>query len=368
MKDANNNSPGATEVLDLFEVNESEPNPKVPWYKRKKVVAGCVAGVCCLALVGGGVAIALNQATDADKGSDAAITTVANKEETEIKVTLDLPDWNEDSTPALLEINDGISSTYQAIKSKDAKDLKINLNKGTYTIKLISPINSDGSIYIVSDEVKTTIDDTKKEVTLPFNGTKLPAEDVTDDQIKDIQKKFEEAKEQGKVDQEIVDKVSKNADAGKDARESKTDEEKEEAQETVKEEVKKNSESTDSQSSSSNSTNSTSGGFSSSGFSDSSGSSTPAHTHSWTTVYHDAVTHEEPVYDLVCIGSHIECLIHGRTIGSDGCTVATNSYPYHCLANETRVYDYENQITGYKTVVDTPAWSETYCTTCGATR
>lgn len=363
IEEVNTNSLGATEVLDPIEVNENEPSPKVPWYKRKKVVAGCVAGACCLVIIGGGAAIALNQPTNTGKGADADITTVANKEEAEIKVTIDLPDWNENSTPALLEINDGISSTYQAIESKNAKDLKINLDKGTYTIKLISPINADGSIYIVSDEVKTTVDGTKREVTLPFNGTKLSAEDVTEDQIKDIQKKFEEAKEQGKIDQEIVDKINKNADAGKDARESKTDEEKEEAQETVKEEVKKNSESTGSQSSSSNSTNSTSGGSSSPGSSTSSGSSTPAHTHSWTTVYHDAVTHEEPVYSQIWVRSAVFCNKHKCEKTGRYCPVDPD-----CMASEHVEEIYEDRITGYKTVVDTPAWSETYCTTCGATR
>ncbi len=287
---------------DPLDVDESEPSSKIPWCKRKKLVYGCIAGACCEAIAGGGIVFALSQQGVNTENNQPKTTTtqkvVEKQEETGIKVSVDLPDWDEDSTPALLEINDGVKSTYQAIESKDAKDVKVSLAKGDYSVKLISPINSDGSIYIVSDEVKTTIDDANKEVNFPINGSKLPAEDVTDDQIKEIQKKFDDAKEQGKVDQGVVDKVNKNADAGKDARESKSDEEKKEAQETVKEEVKNTSNGTSSSSSSTSSQSSSSASTSSS----SDSSSAPAHTHNWvahyTTIHHDAVTHEEPIYQL----------------------------------------------------------------------
>lgn len=269
---------------DPLDVDESEPSSKIPWCKRKKLVYGCIAGACCVAIAGGGIVFALSQQGVNTENNQPKTTTtqkvVEKQEETGIKVSVDLPDWNEDSTPALLEVSDGVRTTYQASESKNSKDIKVNLSKGDYTVKLISPINSDGSIYIVSDEIKTTIDDANKEVNVPINGSKLPAEDVTDDQIKEIQQKFNDAKEQGKVDQATVDKVNKNADAGKEARELKSDEEKKEAQESAKEEIKKTSESSTSQSSSSASpSGSTSSGFSSSGSgSSSSSSSTPTHT------------------------------------------------------------------------------------------
>ncbi|MDO4842576.1 MAG: hypothetical protein Q3982_07885 [Phoenicibacter congonensis] len=342
----------------------------MPWYKHKKLVYGCVAGVCCVALIGGGVAIALNQSSDNNKENETTTLTVSYKEDTGIKVNVDLPDWNDDSTPALLEINDGVSSTYQVIESKNAKDIKIALNKGDYTIKLISPINSDGSIYFVSDEVKATINDNNKEVKIPINGSKLPAEDVTDDQIKDIQKKFDEAKELGKVDQSTVDKVNKNADAGKDARESKSDDEKKEAQETAKEEVKK-TETTGSTSSQSSSTSSPSSSSSSGSSGSSSSASFSTHTHNWiahySTIYHDAVTTQTPIY------SERE-VVYCNNCGAD----ITNNYSQHtkahALAGETGGWSVktETEMIGYETTTITPAYEETvvdyyYCS-CGATK
>ncbi|MDO4842579.1 MAG: hypothetical protein Q3982_07900 [Phoenicibacter congonensis] len=234
------------ENADSSEENDddSKPLPLIPWYKRKNVIGGCIAAICCLAIIGGGAAFFMNQPS-AENGSNATA------------------------------------------KSQAANNS-----------------NSDS-----------------------------------------------------------------DAAASTDARNSKSDSEKQEAQESAKEEVNKTTSTTNSNNTSSSSTSSGSSSSSSpsSSNSSSSGSSTPTHTHTWVTTYHEAQTHEEPVYSRVCVGSHIECLVHGQTIGSDGgCTVATDSYPYHCMANQTRVYDYENQITGYSTVVDSPAWSETYCSSCGA--
>ncbi len=103
---------------------------------------------------------------------------------------------------------------------------------------------------------------------------------------------------------------------------------------------------------------------------DNGGSQGTTHTHTWTTINHPAVTHEEPVYTKQVIGSHIECRVHGNTVGNNrGCQVADSSNPTgKCLANETRVYDYGQVQTGTKTVTDIDAWTETYCTTCGATK
>ena len=105
-----------------------------------------------------------------------------------------------------------------------------------------------------------------------------------------------------------------------------------------------------------------------------SGSTTPSnngnsggsttHVHTWTTVHHDAVTHQEPVYKWV---SYIHCNLCGFETLND--EVATAHAKSHIHAGDTgwscsnRVVQESN---GYNTVIDSLAYDEKFCSLCGA--
>ena len=358
---------------DPLDVDESEPSSKIPWYKRKKIIYGCVAGACCLALIGGGIAIAANNTpaqSDADKS--AKTEQISAKTTQDVKVTLDLPEWSDTSTPALLEINDGVGITYTPITSDKAKDTKLTLEKGTYTLTLVSSINADGSIYIVSDSQTLNVDGTTDtNIQTPFIGTKLPAENVTEEQINAIKDVFNKAKETGKVDQEIVDKVTNNANAGTDARNLKTDEEKQQAQDAAKQETANKQE--QAQVSGPETSRPSNGGSS---------TSTPTHEHSWTpvyiTVHQDAVTKEvqEPIYETIetTYCNVKSCNAELTYMTNDEIAAHAKA---HALKHEGGGHhsgEPRSVISGYRTIIKTvsDAWDEKvisgYSCSCGATR
>ena len=369
-----------TEVIETMKQETSEKKP-VPWWKNRRAQYGMIAGACALVIAGGaGIAIASNQPAPAEEQTQepAKVEQVEQATTHDLRVTLDLPEWSDTSTPALLEVNDGIDTSYKAVDST-SPSADLTLENGTYTLTLVSPINADGSIYIVSDPQAVKVDNTTgANITSPITGTKLPAEDVTEEQINAIKDAFNKAKDTGKVDQITVDKVTNNANAGIDARNSKTDEEKQQAQETAKQETATKQESTNtgqsSTGSSSSSGSSTSNSDSSSSSSDSSSQSqqsTPAHQHSWTpvykTVHHDAVTEQQPVYETV---GAVICNVCGEDITNN----KTNHLKAHALKHEGSSYHVEDKtiITGYNTVVIQQAYNEDvldhYVCNCGAVK
>ena len=353
------------------------------FWANKKWRYSIIALILAL-LIAGGVAIALSsQANEGDGASGVSTETVSQKSSEDITVKIQLDDWNENSTPALLEINDGVNSTFKAIASSEADNIKLDLGDGEFTITLISPINADGSIYILGEPQKAKSGDT-----IVFTGVKLPAENVTDEQINAIKDAFSKAKDAGKVDDSVVKKVENNANAGTDARNSKTEEEKQAAQDTAKQEQEQKQESADSQSSggsssgststasgnSGSSSSSSSSGSSSSGnsgnsgsaSSGNSGSSTPAHEHSWTpvykTVHHDAVTKQEPVYEEVSFCTDCGAMNPSR-----------EHLKNHVIKDDLSGGTYEKYVqTGTKTVTVTAAYDEQvldhYACSCGATK
>ena len=384
-----------TEIMETVEVAEEEKSEKkaLPWWKNRRAQYGLIAGACALVIAGGaGIAIASNQPVPAEEAEVSQTSQVEQATEHDLKVTLDLPEWSDTSTPALLEVNDGIDTIYKAVDSANpATDL--TLENGTYTLTLVSPINADGSIYIVSDPQTLNVDGTTgANIETPFTGTKLPAEDVTEDQINAIKDAFNKAKDTGKVDQTTVDKVTNNANAGTDARNSKTDEEKQQAQDAAKQETASKQEqaqasvpetsrpssgNSSASTPASNNTGKSDGGSSSNSGSNTdsgnkdSGSSTPAHEHSWSpvykTVHHDAVTEQQPVYTTVVRSI---CNVCGADI--TGNTSAHGKE--HAMKHEGSGHHVveEKQITGYKTVITKQAYDEQvvdyYRCSCGSTK
>lgn len=336
---------------------------KQPWYKNKKALYGCIAVAIVVVLAGGGTAFALlsNKPEPIQKES-TSVQTVAKKEQGTIAVVLNLPDWNEDSTPALIKIDDGKDIQYKAIEpKKNNLSVELRLDKGNYTVSAVSPINHDGSIYVVSEPIKVSLDDAENEIKVPVEGTKLPAEDVTDQQISDIQSEFDKAKEQGSVDAKVTDKVKENANNGKEARESKSDEEKTEAQEEAKKQ-------TETKQGSANQAIATPAGSTPNNSSSNTSSPQPekpslpsaqAHEHSWTpvytTVHHDAVYTQRAIYGSVC----------------NTCGANISGFAADHIADFEHA-SYREDVVGYEDVLVQDAYDEQvfdhYVCSCGATR
>ena len=89
-----------------------------------------------------------------------------------------------------------------------------------------------------------------------------------------------------------------------------------------------------------------------------SGGST-AHVHTWITVHHDAVTHQEPVWGWK---SWRVCLI----CGSINPTVEHASYHVNNGEGYRSTVKEERYIQSYNTIIDSPEYDETYCLSCGA--
>lgn len=361
------------EKTEIMEQVETVPNDEIDdtlvakqtWYKNKNALYGCIVAAIVLVLAGGGTAFALlSNKSEPIQNDAASVQTVANKEQGTIAVVLNLPDWNEDSTPALIKIDDGKDIQYKAIEpKKNNLSVELKLDKGNYTVSAVSPINHDGSIYVVSDPIKVSLDDAKNEIKVPVEGTKLPAEDVTDQQISDIQSEFDKAKEQGSVDEKVTDKVKENANNGKEARESKSDEEKTEAQEEAKKQTETKQGSTNQAiaTPAGNTSNNSSSNTSSPQPAEPSQPSAPSHEHSWTpvytTVHHDAVYTQRAIYGTVCTSC-------GATLNTE------NDIVKHLKATEH--HGWREGVVGYEDVLLQDAYDEQvfdhYACSCGATK
>lgn len=122
-----------------------------------------------------------------------------------INVTAD-KGWDKDSTPAIAHIksDDKKVDFYHAVSpDKDGKkgSSKVELSEGKYTVEFVSPLNKDGSAYEIYDtgkaqEIEVTADN-DKEVKIDCPMTQIPAEKVTDEMVKDIVDKTQEAVEKG---------------------------------------------------------------------------------------------------------------------------------------------------------------------------
>ena len=350
--------------------------------RKTKTTIAIVAIALLLCLIGTGVAIAKTKANTATGTTDTTeqvttpTTTVAERTSVEANITFDLEgfDW---SVPALLSVTDATgNTTYVAYETPD--NAKLTLADGTYTVTGVSPITAEGAIYITSEPV--TVDKTTEVIAI--TGVKLAPENVTDEQIAAITDAYSKAKDTGVVTESVTATITANAGAGAEARSSKTDEEKAQATESAKSEAEtKHTEAvSEGGNSNANTSNSSNSGSANSGGNSNANTSTPAaHTHSWTpvyrTVHHDAVTHEEPVYEtrttskIYCTAHNVPILdIANRWPDTGGLCPADKN----CGANHQRVYSTEQVQTGTKTVTDKAAYDEQvvdhYTCNCGATK
>lgn len=392
-------------------------------FSRKQVcVAG--AGILCAALLIGGGAYAISQASWTGDSNAPAVSQSKDDEKQDMVLTLEVKadGWDADtSTPVIAHIEgaDGDVDFYTAIAANKQVTVKVG-KSGSYTVTLIPPVNADGSTYkAASSKVKAGKDDKKTNGTV-ITLEKVDADNVTKDDLTAIAKDVAAAVKKGdstltedegaEVVKKFGDNIKKNPNADADA----VEKESEKAQETAKEDKSdaKTPETSDNKKNDSGSKNYSgnngSGNKSDSKPSEGSGNSgsgsisggsskkddTPAHQHNWVaqtktvhhdaqykTVHHDAVTHQ--VWHDAVTEEHYICnqcgaditsdpwghinnsLMNGGNCGSYHSTYVTVKQGYYETVTDKAAYDEQVQVSA--------AWDETVttgykCSDCGATK
>lgn len=386
-------------------------------FSRKQVcVAG--AGILCAALLIGGGAYAISQASWTGDSNAPAVSQSKDDEKQDMVLTLEVKadGWDADtSTPVIAHIEDanGKVDFYTAIAANKQVTVKVG-KSGTYTVTLIPPVNADGSTYkAASSKVKAGKDDKKTNGTV-ITLEKVDAGKVTKDDLTAIAKDVAAAVKKGDstltgdkgaaVAKKFEDNIKKNPNADADA----VEKESEKAQETAKEDKSdaKTPETSDNKKNDSGNNGSgnksdskPSGGSGNSGSGSSSGGSskkddTTAHQHNWVaqtktvhhdaqykTVHHDAVTHQ--VWHDAVTEEHYICnqcgaditsdpwghinnsLMNGGNCGSYHSTYVTVKQGYYETVTDQAAYDEQVQVSA--------AWDETVttgykCSSCGATK
>ena len=392
-------------------------------FSRKQVcVAG--AGILCAALLIGGGAYAISQASWTGDSNAPAVSQSKDDENQDMVLTLEVKadGWDADtSTPVIAHIEDanGKVDFYTAIAANKQVTVKVG-KSGTYTVTLIPPVNADGSTYkAASGEVDAVKTDEKTDGTV-ITLEKVDADRVTKDDLTAIAKDVAEAVKKGdstltgergvKVVNIFQTNISSNPNADTDAVEKETGK----AEETAKEDKSdaKTPETSDNKKNDSGSKNDSgnngsgnksdskpSGDSGNSGSGSSSGGSskkddTTAHQHNWVaqtktvhhdaqykTVHHDAVTHQ--VWHDAVTEEHYICnqcgaditsdpwghinnsLMNGGNCGSYHSTYVTVKQGYYETVTDQAAYDEQVQVRD--------AWDETVttgykCSSCGATK
>lgn len=387
-------------------------------FSRKQVcVAG--AGILCAALLIGGGAYAISQASWTGDSNAPAVSQSKDDEKQDMVLTLEVKadGWDADtSTPVIAHIEDanGKVDFYTAIAANKQVTVKVG-KSGTYTVTLIPPVNADGSTYkAASSKVKAGKDDKKTNGTV-ITLEKVDAGKVTKDDLTAIAKDVAAAVKKGDstltgdkgaaVAKKFEDNIKKNPNADADA----VEEESEKAQETAKEDKSdaKTPETSDNKKNDSGSKNDSgnngsgnksdskpSGGSGNSGSGSSSGGSskkddTTAHQHNWVaqtktvhhdaqykTVHHDAVTHQ--VWHDAVTEEHYICNQCGSDITSDPwghldaydhggyhSSYVTVKQGYYETVTDKAAYDEQVQVSAARDETVTTGYK---CSSCGATK
>lgn len=404
---------------DAVEKEEGKPFVLFGREFSRKQVCAAGAGILCAALLIGGGAYAISQASWTGDSNAPAVSQSKDDEKQDMVLTLEVKadGWDADtSTPVIAHIEDanGKVDFYTAIAANKQVTVKVG-KSGTYTVTLIPPVNADGSTYkAASSKVKAGKDDKKTNGTV-ITLEKVDAGKVTKDDLTAIVKDVAAAVKKGDstltgdkgaaVAKKFEDNIKKNPNADADA----VEKESEKAQETAKEDKSdaKTPETSDNKKNDSGSKNDSgnngsgnksdskpSGGSGNSGSGSSSGGSskkdeTPAHQHNWVaqtktvhhdaqykTVHHDAVTHQ--VWHDAVTEEHYICNQCGADITSDPwghldaydhggyhSSYVTVKQGYYETVTDKAAYDEQVQVSA--------AWDETVttgykCSSCGATK
>ena len=383
-------------------------------FSRKQVcVAG--AGILCAALLIGGGGYAITHADWTGDSNAPAVSQSKDDEKQDMVLSLEVKadGWDADtSTPVIahIEDEDGEVDFYTAIAANKQVTVKVG-ESGTYTVTFISPVNADGSIYMVPSKKVTAGKADKKTASTGVTFNKVDADKVTQDDLTAIAKDVAAAVKKGdstltggkgaEVVKKFEDNIKKNPNADADA----VEKESEKAQETAKEDKSdaKAPETSDNKKNDSGSKNDSgnngSGNKSDSKPSEGSGNSgsgsisggsskkddTTAHQHKWVaqtkTVHHDAqykTVHHDAVVKYVSIcnncgaditgneAAHFKnSLLNGGNCGSCHEESRTVQAAYDEQVKVSDAYDEQVQVSA--------AWDETVttgykCSSCGATK
>ncbi len=106
--------------------------------------------------------------------------------------------WTDESTPAIFyfeSVDEGTEAFAHAINPAEDGDIadSVQLLPGKYTVKVISPINPDGSVYSINEgterQVITTMDleiEENSSTTISTNMRLIPVEEVTEDMLTSV--------------------------------------------------------------------------------------------------------------------------------------------------------------------------------------
>lgn len=163
---------------------------------HKKIIAATLTGLIVLGAGGTAYLSSKNEKQPATAQADVQAPQTKN-----VPISVEAKDWNENSTPIIVHLKgvDGSAkgtdfyhgTTYEEVAAGKAE---VSVVDGSYEISAVSAINSDGSLYDVSQvalkvEVARTnkADDTKTDATLDLGVLpKIDADKVTDEQMQQV--------------------------------------------------------------------------------------------------------------------------------------------------------------------------------------
>lgn len=237
-------SPANAGIKNLMYKASATFSPVKAWAAAHTAQTVAIAAGVVLATGGVGAGVAYSQGAF-DPAPQTHIVASHNDEKSQsdlkLKVTAD-DGWSKDSTPAIAHIksnDDNAVDFYHAVNAdKDGNkgSSKVTLAEGDYTVSFVSPLNSDGSAYDIYDtgkpvNIKVSKDSDENCVNCPM--TKIPADKVTDDMVKDIINKTKDAIKggdeslKGDAGKDILDKLdhntSKNPNASDDTKKDASD-------------------------------------------------------------------------------------------------------------------------------------------------
>lgn len=168
--------------------------------KTKKLVA-----LLMTAAITAGMLTACNTDKKAVPASSSKVEVADEAKDAVYKVGINViadKGWDKDSTPAIVHITskDKKAELYHAVSpgkdgTKGASEVK--LKEGAYTVEFVSPLNKDGSAYDTGKSQEITVGKGSKDVTMDCPIKQIPADKVTEEMVKDIVSKTEEAVKKG---------------------------------------------------------------------------------------------------------------------------------------------------------------------------
>ena len=144
-------------------------------------------------------------------GTAALYATGIFSDKTEIKQNLSqLKNWDKQSTPLVTVLKNGKTEKAQLSNPESKNSFKVD--KGKYDLSFISPVNSDGSIYKITD---TKLNANKKTVNVTVTAETVPADKVKVEDYKNILENLNTVIENKSFDKnvdttDLVKKVSDN--------------------------------------------------------------------------------------------------------------------------------------------------------------